>query len=154
MVTFYLDTSALLKLYVNETGSTWLRRTITTSNEIVLVTTEILIEEVISALNRCVRDETVTQDEYRRLAGGFRYDCHNRYNFIAFKDTIIDTVWNLLERHPLRAYDAVHLSTAINVNQWMVLENEAPITFLSADDRLNQAAAKEGLLADNPNNHP
>jgi len=60
----------------------------------------------------------------------------------------------LLERHPLRAYDALHLATALSVNRWLVEAGEKGLTFLSADACLNDAAAAEGLAVDNPNDHP
>jgi uncharacterized protein len=59
-----------------------------------------------------------------------------------------------LERHSLRAYDAVHLATALSVHRWLVEKGEMGLTFLSADDRLNYAAAAAGLAVDNPNEHP
>jgi len=60
----------------------------------------------------------------------------------------------LLERHPLRAYDAVHLATALRIHRWLVAAGQVGLAFLSADDRLNTAAAAEGLAVDNPNQHP
>ena len=70
-------------------------------------------------------------------------------------DNVIDQANHLLERHPLRAYDAIRLGAAVTVNQQLLAANNlAPLTFLSADDRLNQAASAEGLAVDNPNHHP
>lgn len=154
MVTYYLDTSALLKRYLNEVGSDWLRRTIAPAHEVVIVATQLLIIEVISAFNRRVREETVTTHDYARLSGRFRDDCRNLYQLIALDDTIMNLACALLEHHPLRAYDAVHLATALSVNRWLVEADETGLTFLSADARLNQAAATEGLVVDNPNDHP
>ncbi|MBU0702365.1 MAG: hypothetical protein KKC18_00665 [Chloroflexi bacterium] len=52
------------------------------------------------------------------------------------------------------AYDAVHLATALSINQRLVEAGEPALTFLSADVRLNDAATAEGLAVDNPNEHP
>lgn len=154
MVTCYLDTSALLKQYVDEVGSDWLRRALFTSkHKVVIVSTYLLVAEVISALNRRVREGAVTPRDYTRLSGCFRDDCLDIYHLIAFDDAIIDLACTLLERHPLRAYDAVHLATASSINQRLVEAGEPALTFLSADDRLNDAAAAEGLMVDNPNDH-
>jgi hypothetical protein len=39
-------------------------------------------------------------------------------------------------------------------NQQLLANNLAPLTFLSADDRLNRAATAEGLAVENPNDYP
>jgi len=56
MVTvYYLDTSALVKQYVDETGSTWLRNLVA-SGSVVLLISHILVVEMISAFNRRLRE--------------------------------------------------------------------------------------------------
>lgn len=67
---------------------------------------------------------------------------------------VVDSASGLLECHPLRAYDAIHLATALSAQQFLADQNYPALTFLSADDRLNQAATAEGLAVDNPNAHP
>ncbi len=57
----------------------------------------------------------------------------------------------LLLVHPLRAYDAVQLASAM-LAQFRL--ETASLVFLTADDRLLTAAAAEGLLTDNHNLHP
>ena len=154
MVTYYLGTSAMLKQYVNETGSSWLRRTLAAPGGAIVVAAQLVIVEITSALNRRVREGTVTTGDYARLTGHFHDDCRDVYQLIALSDAIVNTACALLERHPLRAYDAVHLATGVIVNQWLIEAGEAGLTFLSADDRLNEAAAAESLAVDNPNHYP
>lgn len=153
MVTYYMDSSALFKLYLVETGSDWLRHTLMPNYEQIIVTTRLTIVEVGSALNRRVREGTVTAHNYTRLAGRFRDDCRDKYHIIAPNDTIVDIAWHLLERHPLRAYDAMHLATALYIHQQLLTTGKTSLIFLSADNRLNVAAAAEGLAVDNPNQH-
>jgi len=53
--------------------------------------------------------------------------------------------------YPLRAYDAVQLATALRLNSVM-LENELPpLTFVSADEILCEAAEAENIASVNPN---
>ena len=99
MVTYYLDTSALLKLYVNEIGSQWLHHTLSADD--VGVTAQIAIVEMGSAFNRRLREGTVRIDDYTRLAGRFRHDCLNLYHFMTLNGSILNIAWDLLERHPL-----------------------------------------------------
>ncbi len=120
----------------------------------VIVASQLLVIEMISAFNRRVREGVVTRHDYDRLTNHFRADCRDTCQLFAFDYRIIDLTWNLLERHPLRALDAAHLATALFVNQQLTQAGNAPLIFLSADNRLNEAASVEGLSVDNPNHHP
>ena len=56
--------------------------------------------------------------------------------------------------HALRAYDAVQLAVALEVNRSHQADGFAPVTLISADQALNDAATAEGLTVDDPNLHP
>jgi hypothetical protein len=69
-------------------------------------------------------------------------------------DVLIGEAKLLLERHPLRAYDAVQLASALHArNRLLAAGASAPI-FLSADTQLLAAARAEGLATDDPNQRP
>jgi predicted nucleic acid-binding protein len=122
-------------------------------NDSVVITTQLLIVEMASALNRRVREGTVSLYDYQRLFGRFCDDCRTAYQIITVNEELIENACELLERQALRAYDAVHLATALTVNHWLIQANEAPAFFISADNDLNAAAAAEGLHVDNPLDH-
>ena len=150
---YYLDTSALLKKYVHETGSIWLQAVLAAPGTLT-TTTHLVMAEIISALNRRVREGNVTAADYVRLAERFRDDCRVTYQLIAVNNAILHNAGDLLERHPLRAYDAIHLATALTINRRLLTSGALGLVFLSADDRLLQVAVAEGLAVDNPNDHP
>ena len=150
---YYLDTSALLKKYVHEMGSVWLQGLLAAPRTLA-TTTHLVMAEIISALNRRVREGNVTAADYVRLTGRFRDDCRVTYQLIAVNNAILHSAGDILERHPLRAYDAIHLATALTANRRLLASGAAGLVFLCADDRLLQAAAAEGLTVDNPNDHP
>ena len=152
MVAYYLDTSAMLKRYVDEIGSPWLGTQMSCAS--LLISSQLLIVEATSAFNRRVREGTLTTAEYRRVRAIFRDDCHTDYQIIAVLDSIVDLACDLLERHPLRGYDAMHLATALTAHQSLRARGLPGLTFLCADDRLLDAATAEGLIVDNPNRHP
>jgi len=77
MVNYYLDTSALFKQYVNEPGSTWLRARV--SSAVSLVSSQLLIVEAVSALNRRAREGSLASAEYQRVRDVFREDCRVPY---------------------------------------------------------------------------
>jgi hypothetical protein len=78
----------------------------------------------------------------------------NEYELVIAVGSVIDQATRLLERHPLRAYDAIHLAMALIANEQLLTNNLSPLTFLSADQRLNEVAVVEGLAVDNPNHYP
>ncbi len=148
-----MDASALVKRYVNEPGSDWLRVMATSSEPSLLFTSRMSIVEVVSAFARRVRDGSLSSEEFAALGDAFRSDCLNRYQIMPPTLEIVDLACSLLERHSLRAYDATHLATALVAQQFLAAQDYPPLTFLSADDRLNQAASHEGLAVDNPGRH-
>lgn len=150
----YGDTSALIKRYVDEAGSDWLRTIFNTPLPPSIIAVHLTIVEVTSALTRRMREGILTPAEYAQAQNVFRADCLNEYELITAVGNIIDQANRLLERHPLRAYDAIHLAAAVTVNQQLLTNNLGALIFLSADDRLNRAASAEGLGVDNPNRHP
>ncbi len=154
MSNYYLDTSALVKRYINETGSAWLRALVDPALSPVLIVSQLLIVEMTSAFNRRLREGTVNRDDYTRMMDAFRDDCLVEYRIMPLNGSIIDLACELLERHPLRAYDVIHLSTAIVINRLLVAHEMPTLTFLCADKRLLDAATAEGLAVDNPNEHP
>jgi predicted nucleic acid-binding protein len=105
---YYLDTSALVKQYVDEVGSAWIRDQIA-SEAVVLIISQVLTVEMISAFNRRLREGSVTPDDYARMVTLFDNDLQTRYQIVRFDNPIVALARVLLEHHPLRAYDAVHL---------------------------------------------
>jgi predicted nucleic acid-binding protein len=151
---YYLDASALVKRYVDEVGSDWLQATIVHTQPALLFTSRMTIVEVISAFARRAREGSLSSEEFATARDAFRGDCLNEYQIMPPMMTVIDLACTLLEQHPLRAYDAMHLATALGAQQFLTAQSYPPLTFLSADERLNHAATAEGLEVDNPNHHP
>jgi hypothetical protein len=151
---YYLDSSAALKRYMDEIGSAWLRAIVDSATSPVLFVSRLISVEITSALNRRLREGTLTPADYTLTQNAFRGDCLSQYKLIPPTEAILETACDLLERQPLRAYDAVHLASALAAQQFLREQNYFPLTFLCADDRLNAAASAEGLQVDNPNHHP
>jgi predicted nucleic acid-binding protein len=142
-----------VKRYVDEVGSVWLRAMIASTRPLLLFTSRMTIVEVIGAFARRAREGSLSPEELAIARDAFRGDCLNEYQIMPPTMTVIDLACALLEQHPLRAYDATHLATALGAQQFLVAQGHPPLTFLSADDRLNHAAAAEGLEMDNLNHH-
>jgi predicted nucleic acid-binding protein len=153
MSVYYLDTSAAVKLYVVETGSAWLRHQIETDQPPIVLSCALLQVEIWSAFRRRLREGTVTEAEYTKMVNWFAEHCHALYRFVPVDETGIQLAHELIDRHPLRAYDALHRAAASRVRSQLVDHSQSELLFLSADVQLNEAASSEGLQVENPNEH-
>jgi uncharacterized protein len=154
VTTYYFDASALSKRYVRETGTAWIRALVAPDAAHTLLTARITMVEVYSALARRKRAGSVLPADCDVAAQAFTAHSANDYDFVEFDLGIVRLARELLDRHPLRAYDAVQLASALIANRALLAAQLAPLMFLSADERLNAAAKAEGLPVDNPNTHP
>ena len=154
MTTYYLDTSALCKRYVQETGTAWVRALVAPASGHMLLTARITMVEIYSALARRRRDGSVPAADCNVAAQAFTAQSATEYEFVELDLGIVTLTRDLLERHPLRAYDAVQLASALVANQALQAARLPSLAFLSADDSLNAAADAEGLVTNNPNDHP
>jgi predicted nucleic acid-binding protein len=81
----------------------------------------------------------------------FLRDADKQYEVVPLNSGIIRAAIGLTQRHKLRGYDAVHLATALAVNTELLQKQLPPLTFVSADEDLLDAAEAEGLPTENPN---
>ena len=151
---YFLDSSALIKRYVVEIGSPWIK-TLTdsaTGNSLLLV--RITWVEVLSAFARRQREGSINAAEVTALIQKFRSEFNNRYRVIEVDKALVERAGELIVEYPLRAYDAVQLASALRVQYLLTLMSETQLIFVSADNRLLDIAQSAGLAIDNPNNYP
>jgi predicted nucleic acid-binding protein len=153
MTAYYLDTSGLIKRYVTETGSTWVRQLFQPEQDHFFTTCRLTMPEVYSALARRLRDGSVSRDHYDTNIQAFQDDSVTVYRFIELTLDVVNLSRQLLEQHPLRANDAVQLASALIANRSLTTAGLDPLHFLSADNRLVAVAVAEGLASVNPNDH-
>lgn len=153
MIAYYFDTSALIKQYVNETGSDWVRQLFLPEHDHLFITSRLTMPEMYSAFARRLRDGSVTETSYTTNVRAFERDGTAVYRFLELTPEVVQRSRYLLERYPLRANDAVQLASAVIAHHLLIAANLAPLQFLSADERLVQVANVEGLICDNPNIH-
>ncbi|MDI6751429.1 MAG: type II toxin-antitoxin system VapC family toxin [bacterium] len=150
---YYLDSSAVVKRYVEEIGSKWVKLIADPSKENLINIAQIGMVEVAAAFSRKNREGMISEFERDEVLGIFFKDCEDQYQIIEIDDRIIKSAIDLTCTRPLRGYDAIQLATASVINEAMIKKNLSPLIFLSADDNLIEAAKEEGLLTDNPNLH-
>jgi uncharacterized protein len=134
----YLDTSALVKLYLDEPD----RKAVTTavSKEAVAATQEIAYIEAHAAFSRAEREGRLSHVELERLRSDFDRDWPN-YLVIRVSQPLLEQAVKLVDSFALRAYDAMHLSAA----QTLAKDSAEPLLFACFDRRLSRAAEVLGM---------
>jgi predicted nucleic acid-binding protein len=150
MATYYLDSSAVVKRYVAEVGSDWVRA-ICHDVQSTLFLSELDLVEVSSAFARRCRGGDITDEDRRSYLDLFIHDCAHHYHLIPIERPTIERAVDLAQQHYLRGYDAVQLASALTVNDHLVAAGLPSLTFVSADDDLVAAARSQQLLTENPN---
>ena len=151
--TYFLDSSALVKRYVIETGTGWVRRLTRHNPSTVIYIAHITTVEVTCAIARRRKGRTLTAAKASSLLCRFRQHLAGRYVVIEVTPALLDDAARLGNAHSLRAYDAVQLAVALEVNRSHQAGGSGPVTLVSGDRHLNDAAAAEGLPVDDPNLH-
>jgi predicted nucleic acid-binding protein len=134
----YLDTSALIKRFVNEKGSPLVRSLV--QQEPVLATAKIAYAEIFAGLTRKLREGNLAKAQYALACRQFDRDWH-AYIRVELGDDLLLLARDLIQRHPLRGFDAVHLASALTLKTALGED----ITFAAADGRLLKAAKAENL---------
>lgn len=153
MSSLYLDSSALVKYYIAETGSDYARELLDNPDNTINIS-QLTIVEVAAAVEKRRRARDITERHRARTLARFGMDYRQRYQIARISDQIVESAVALTGRHPLRAYDAMQLATALRLDRVLRENRLSPVTFVSADGLLCDAARAEGLEAVNPNDYP
>ena len=90
----------------------------------------------------------------RSILTRFRGHLADRYRILEVSPALLTAAMQLANTHALRAYDAVQLAAALELDAKWRAAGMGGITLVSADQDLNTAATAEGLTVDDPNTHP
>lgn len=129
----FFDSSSLAKRYVKERGSEKVEETLAGADEAAV--SLIGPAEIISALSRLLRQGMISAAQYDRAKAALFEDLEDM-SIREVTAPIVSSAIGLLERHPLRTLDALHLAGAI---EW-----HADL-FVSSDRRQLAAASASGL---------
>ncbi|MDQ2798930.1 MAG: type II toxin-antitoxin system VapC family toxin [Armatimonadota bacterium] len=153
MAIYFLDSSAVVKRYVPETGSAWVKAITDSAAGNLLYVARITGAEVISAVTRRQRRGQITVPDAAVALTAFRRDFPPAFLVIEVAASVVARAMDLAECHGLRGYDAVHLAAALELRDQCRLAGLPEPVFVAADNQLNAAALAEGLAVDDPNNH-
>lgn len=150
---YYLDTSALVKYYVQESGTPWVMGLCDPAAGHTIATARITQAEAAAAFARKYRNGDFSERDYTRILKQLADDFLFEFVLVEITASLINLAVSLTQRHKLRGYDAVQLASGLTLNAAVAQTRHAPITFVGADKVLLMAAQDEGLRADNPNRH-
>lgn len=153
MTDYYVDASALVKRYAEESGSSWVRQMTDPFAQHTILLAEITLAEVAAALAAKHRAPGgITQEQRDRILSRFLQDCAEHFVLLPVDRAVLDRAVELTQRHRLRGYDAVQLATALVANDTLQTQNLPSPIFVAADGDLLTAAA-EHFSVENPLNH-
>ncbi len=149
----YLDTSALVKLYVKEEGREEVRRAVRRAGAVAV--SEVGYVEARSAFARCEREGAFSAEGHDREVLRLRRDFGGAYLTRSVTGEVVVRAGELARVHALRAYGAVHLATALILREELAegqtrepAEGEGeppPVELMTYDGNLARAASEEGL---------
>jgi len=133
----YFDSSAVVKLYVQERGRAALLRLLRQHE---VVASAILPVEIRGALRRGTAENVI---EGRRLAAALQQLDSDRaqWNLLAVSTEILERAEQIVASHAVRTLDAIHIASA----QEFAGRLQTRVPFISADHRQCEAAAAAGL---------
>lgn len=159
MPLYYFDASALVKYYVLEPGSTWIRSLVDVSSSPasssgnVIAIAEIGQVEAAAAFATLRRTGRLSLKAQRAVYGAlFAATAVSRYQVMPLTSADLVRAANLTQTYPLKAYDAVELAMALRLRD-IVDEQLVSVIFVSGDRTQLAAAQSEGLATDNPFDH-
>lgn len=146
---YFLDTSALVKRYVQEPGTSWPQSLTHPGVGHAHFIARIAQAETVAAVTRRERGGHIAPPDAAIALADFQYDLVRQYLIVEISAGLVAHAAALARRHALRGYDGVQLAAALEVG-----DNLSGLVLVSADAELNAAALAEGLAVEDPNAHP
>jgi predicted nucleic acid-binding protein len=132
----YLDTSSLVKLYIDEADADLVRGLVVEAEFVAIC--RIAYPEAYSAFTRRFRAGEMSAEDYGRVLAALMQDWPH---FVVLDfDELAAALF--VRRHALRGFDAVHLSSAFLLTQDV---GRPEVLFSCFDTRLSTAAGLEGF---------
>lgn len=135
---FYLDTSALVKLYVPEPESGAVQALVESSH--LTAVSLLAFVQARAALARKRRERAVKPKDYRPIVREFDDDW-DHYFLVEVTESLVKRAARLADKHGLWGHDALQLSSAIVLRE----QSGDAVSFCCFDDRLLRASRREGL---------
>jgi uncharacterized protein len=150
MTAYYLDASAVIKRYADESGSAFVSEILEPADRHDLHMSDVGAVEVIASLARRGRDGVRVAPDFEAAIRHFQNDFAGRWIEVRTTPALLLAARRLAVQHFLRGYDAVHLAAAIEAEATSRFAHDAEFLAVSSDTLLNAAARAEGLRVVDP----
>jgi predicted nucleic acid-binding protein len=134
----YLDTSALVKLYVRESGSAEVASGVSEAKAVAV--SAVAYAETRATFARLLREGKTTREWHAARLTAFNGDWE-RCMRVDLAPEIVRSAGDIAEIYALRGFDAIHLASAL----WLRDRAGAAFRFMAFDNRLADAARSAGL---------
>lgn len=134
----YLDTSALVKLYIQEEHDDLVKKLVGEANS--CGSSMIAYVEIKAAFARALREHRVSAGVWHALKSEFEKTWEHFFQ-VSVSQKILESAAALAEKFALRSYDSVHLASAEYVKQ----NAQDSFVFACFDKQLNVIAKKIGI---------
>jgi predicted nucleic acid-binding protein len=131
----YLDTSSLIKLYIDEPGSDEVRQDLSESSA--GATSLVTYAETRATFARLRRLGNITPSGFRLAKRDFDSDW-SVFVVVPLSDALCRAAGDLAEHYGLRGFDSIHLATFLHLAN----NDRSEVRFSSFDRRLNRAATR------------
>ncbi len=154
MAAWFLDSSAVIKRYVRERGTAWIRTITDPAAAHQLFVARLAVVEVAATLARQARAGKITAAEAALGIHQLRHAFAHEFRVVEITPVLATHALNHIQTHALRGSDALHLAAATELQRRRAAVNLPGLTFISSDGELNRAARAEGLPVEDPNTRP
>jgi uncharacterized protein len=134
----YLDTSALVKLYVREVGSVRVRNAL--KDATVAATSVVAYAEARAAFARLYREAYTKPRRHQERVAQLNADWESLMR-VELTASVLRLAGETAEIYELRGFDSIHLASALSLRD----RADMPFTFAVFDQRLRDGAARAGL---------
>ncbi len=136
---YFLDTSALVKIYHIETGSDSVIEVY--GSEDIIIISDLGKIEFLSAIFKKYREKDIDEETVNAVIDRFEDDLKNKYKLLKFSSLVLDEAWSLIKKHAkdfsLRTLDSLQLA-------FFKTYCEDDNIFVCADTRLVKIVELEG----------
>ncbi len=142
----YLDTSALVKLFIEEDGSARVRSLASGgAGADVLLASRLGFTEASVALARLVHLGRIPGTDLVSHLGALESYWEQSIQEVDISETVLQDARQLAQRFPLRTYDAIHLASAREARRMLKDVFEGEVRFLAFDSAPVRAARLLGF---------
>jgi uncharacterized protein len=139
----FLDSSALVKRYIEEEGSDKVNALL--EEGLIAAASRLAYPEILAAITRRHKAGHLETPVFERIRKAFKADWAS-FTVIEMRSEVFRFVDTVIDRHALKGAAGIHLSTAL----WLKETMKEDVVFMASDVELLKAAKAEKLKTLNP----